>query len=193
MRGMAHAGMIATGKHFPGHGAVTADSHKTLPEDRRSYVDITEDMQPYASLIPQGLNAVMAGHVAYQNVDPLPASFSRWWLTNELRERLGFRGAIFSDDLVMVAAESIGDIESRARAALEAGCDMIIVCNDRVAAVRVIDDLSGYEEPASQVRLARLHGRKSLERRELLASEDWGSARERVRHLTDPPPLELDG
>jgi len=193
MRGMAHAGMIATGKHFPGHGAVTADSHKALPEDRRSYADITEDMQPYASLIPQGLNAVMAGHVAYQQVDPLPASFSRWWLTNELRERLGFRGAIFSDDLVMVAAESIGDIESRARAALEAGCDMIIVCNDRAAVVRVIDDVGGYEEPASQVRLARLHGRKPVERRDLLASADWDSARERVRHLTDPPPLELDG
>ena len=96
MRGMAHAGMIATGKHFPGHGAVTADSHKALPEDRRSYADITEDMQPYASLIPQGLNAVMAGHVAYQQVDPLPASFSRWWLTNELRERLGFRGGDLS-------------------------------------------------------------------------------------------------
>jgi beta-N-acetylhexosaminidase len=193
MRGMAHAGMGATGKHFPGHGAVTADSHKALPEDRRPYVDISEDIRPYESLIPQGLNAVMASHVAYRKVDPLPASFSRWWLTDELRGRLGFRGAIFSDDLVMVAAESIGDIESRARAALEAGCDMVIVCNDREAAIRVVDELSGYAEPASQVRLARLHGRKPLDRQALLASADWDSARDRVRHLTDPPPLELDG
>lgn len=185
--------MAATGKHFPGHGAVIADSHKALPEDTRPYADIMDDMRPYESLIPEGLNAVMAAHVAYLEVDPLPASFSRWWLTEELRGRMGFRGVVFSDDLVMVAAESVGGIEDRARLALEAGCDMILICNDRESVIEAIDSLGGYSEPASQVRLARLHGRRAPEREPLLASGAWKRATEEVRHLTDPPPLELNG
>lgn len=193
IRGMAAAGMTATGKHFPGHGAVTADSHKTLPEDRRSYVDIAEDIGPYESLIDEGLGAVMAAHVRYSEVDTMPASFSRWWLTDELRGRLGFRGAVFSDDLVMLAAEVVGNMEDRARAALEAGCDMILVCNDRPAALSLLDGLGNFSEPASAVRLARLHGRRGIERDVLQASLEWREARERARHLADPPPLELDG
>ncbi len=193
IRGMAAAGMTATGKHFPGHGAVTADSHKALPEDRRPYVDIAEDISPYDFLVNEGLGAIMSAHVRYAQVDAAPASFSRWWLTDELRGRLGFRGAVFSDDLTMAAAEVAGDMEARARAALAAGCDMILVCNDRPAVLSLLDALGDYNEPASQVRLARLHGRKSVERDALLASVQWQHARERVRHLTDPPPLQLDG
>jgi beta-N-acetylhexosaminidase len=193
IRGMATAGMAATGKHFPGHGAVAADSHRSLPEDRRSYVDITEDLVPFEFLISEGLGAVMAAHVRYTEVDPAPASFSRWWLTTELRGRMGFRGVIFSDDLSMAAAEVVGDMEARARIALDSGCDMILVCNDREAAIAVLEELEGHSEPASQVRLARMHGRKGPDRRELLASADWNQAREQVRHLTDPPPLELNG
>jgi beta-N-acetylhexosaminidase len=193
IRGMATAGMAATGKHFPGHGAVAADSHRALPEDRRPYVDISEDLAPFEFLISEGLGAVMAAHVRYTEVDPAPASFSRWWLTSELRGRMGFRGAIFSDDLTMAAAEVMGGMDERARIALDAGCDMILVCNDRDAAVRVLDELEGYSEPSSQVRLARMHGRKELDRSELLASTDWARATEEVRHLTDPPPLELNG
>lgn len=193
IRGLAQAGMAATGKHFPGHGAVVADSHKSLPEDTRPYTDIMDDMRPYESLIPEGLNAVMAAHVAYLEVDPLPASFSRWWLTEELRGRIGFRGVVFSDDLVMAAAESVGGIEDRARLALDAGCDMILICNDRASASAAIDALGDYSEPASQVRLARLHGRRAPDRELLLASDAFRRAREEVRHLTDPPPLELNG
>ncbi len=193
VHGLAQAGMAATGKHFPGHGAVIVDSHKALPEDARSYADIMEDMRPYESLVPEGLNAVMAAHVAYVEVDPLPASFPRWWLTEELRSRIGFRGVVFSDDLIMAAAEAVGSIEDRARMALEAGCDMILICNDRGSAVEAIDALGDYSEPASQVRLARLHGRRAPERESLLASDGWRNAREAVRHLTDPPPLELNG
>lgn len=193
IRGMAAAGMTSTGKHFPGHGAVTADSHKALPEDRRPYVDIAEDISPYEPLINEGLGAVMAAHVRYSEVDVMPASFSRWWLTEELRGRMGFRGAIFSDDLVMVAAGTVGGMEERARAALDAGCDMILVCNDRPAVVSLLDDLAGFSEPASAVRLARLHGRRGVEREVLQASAEWRDAREKARHLTDPPPLELDG
>ncbi|MGD8921372.1 MAG: glycoside hydrolase family 3 N-terminal domain-containing protein, partial [Gammaproteobacteria bacterium] len=176
-----------------GHGAVAADSHRFLPEDRRAYVDITEDLAPFEFLISEGLGAVMAAHVRYTEVDPAPASFSRWWLTTELRGRMGFRGVIFSDDLSMAAAEVVGDMEARARIALDSGCDMILVCNDREAAIAVLEELEGYSEPAGQVRLARMHGRKGRDRRELLASADWNQAREQVRHLTDPPPLELNG
>ncbi|KPK60577.1 MAG: beta-hexosaminidase [Gammaproteobacteria bacterium SG8_31] len=193
IRGMAAAGMTATGKHFPGHGAVAADSHRALPEDRRSYADIAEDIVPFEFLIPEGLGAVMAAHVRYSEVDPAPASFSRWWLTTELRGRMGFRGVIFSDDLVMAAAEVVGGVEERARAALEAGCDMILVCNDREASLAVIDALGDYSEPAGQVRLARMHGRKGPDRNHLLNSQTWADATDRVRHLTDPPPLELNG
>jgi beta-N-acetylhexosaminidase len=193
IRGMTAAGMTATGKHFPGHGAVAADSHKVLPDDRRAYVDIAEDIGPYEFLIKEGLGAVMSAHVRYSEVDAMPSSFSRWWLTEELRGRLGFRGAVFSDDLAMVAAEVVGGIEERARAALGAGCDMVLVCNQRPAALTLLDSLGDFSEPASQVRLARLHGRRSIDRAELLASAQWEGARERVRHLTDPPPLELNG
>lgn len=193
IRGLEEAGMAATGKHFPGHGAVIADSHKTLPKDTRAYSDILDDLRPYETLIQEGLKAVMAAHVAYVEVDPLPASFSRWWLTEELRVRLGFRGAIFSDDLVMAAAEAVGGIEDRAMMALEAGCDMVLICNDRDSAVVAVDSLGEYSEPASQVRLARLHGRRAAKRDALLASDDWKRVREAVRHLTDPPPLELNG
>lgn len=193
IRGMAAAGMAATGKHFPGHGAVAADSHRALPEDRRPYVDITEDLAPYEFLISEGLGAIMAAHVRYSEVDPLPASFSRWWLTTELRGRMGFRGVVFSDDLIMAAAEVLGDVGDRARAALEAGCDMVLVCNDREASVKVVEELEDYSEPASQVRLARMHGRRAQQREELRASVAWSEATEKVRHLTDPPPLELNG
>lgn len=193
IQGMARAGMVATGKHFPGHGAVAADSHMLLPEDRRPFVDLAEDMAPFEFLISQGLGAVMAAHVRYTEVDSMPASFSRWWLTSELRGRLGFRGVIFSDDLSMAAADAVGSMEDRARIALDAGCDMVLVCNDRKGALKVLDALEGYDEPASQIRLARMHGKKTPARPELLASQTWADATDRVRHLTDPPPLELDG
>ena len=93
----------------------------------------------------------------------------------------------------MAAAAVVGDPETRARMALEAGCDMIPICNDRSAVVEVLDALGDYGEPASQVRLARLHGRKAQDRNVLLASDQWEKARIQVRHLTDAPPLELNG
>ena len=118
--GMRAAGMAATGKHFPGHGAVVADSHVTLPEDRRPYQDLLDDMLPYDSLIREGLAGVMVAHVVYSRLDRLPAGFSRWWLNNELRTRLRFTGAVFSDDLSMAGAAVAGDPGARARLALEA-------------------------------------------------------------------------
>ncbi len=193
VRGMRDAGMMATGKHFPGHGAVVADSHLALPEDHRPYADIAEDMRPYERLIGAGLEAVMVAHVVYSELDPTPAGFSRWWLTEELRTRMRFHGVIFSDDLSMAAAAAMGEMPERAQRALAAGCDMVLVCNDRRAAVRVVESLEGYSEPASQVRLAHLHGRGAQTRESLCASDSWSRACGVVAHLLERPDLVLDG
>ncbi|MGB5209815.1 MAG: beta-N-acetylhexosaminidase [Gammaproteobacteria bacterium] len=193
IRGMRDAGMMATGKHFPGHGAVVADSHLALPEDHRPYVDIAEDIQPYERLIGAGLEAVMVAHVVYVELDPAPAGFSRWWLTEELRRRMRFHGVIFSDDLSMAAAAAMGDMPERARRALAAGCDMILVCNDRPAAISVVESLAAHSEPASQVRLAHLHGRGARTLDSLCTSKDWSQACSIVAHLLERPDLVLDG
>lgn len=145
-RGLAHgmllAGMANCGKHFPGHGGATGDSHHELPVDRRSLRALmAEDAAPYRWLADV-LLAAMPAHVAYPKVDPLPAGFSRRWLRDILRDRLGFDGLVFSDDLNMAGAHGMGDIVSRARAALAAGCDMVLACHDGEEADRLLDGLS---------------------------------------------------
>lgn len=128
--GLARAGMSACGKHFPGHGAVAADSHVDIPVDDRSLDEILEaDAAPYRWLGDLCLPAVMPAHVIYPQVAPEPAGFSRRWVTDILRGQFQYDGVVFSDDLTMEGARVAGDIHARAQAALAAGCDMVLVCN----------------------------------------------------------------
>ncbi len=151
-RGMRRGGCAAVGKHFPGHGFVAGDSHHEVPVDERSMAEIAaDDLIPFGVLVAQGLEAVMPAHVIYPAVDSLPAGYSRIWLLDVLRQRLHFDGIIFSDDLGMAGAHTAGDIVARADAALAAGCDMVLTCNDHPAA----DDLLARWKPAPQVELAR--------------------------------------
>jgi len=192
-RGLRAAGMAAVGKHFPGHGAVLADSHLKLPVDRREYGVLLDDMRPYERLTGNGLLAgVMLAHVVYRELDEMPAGFSSYWIENELRNRVGFGGAVFCDDLSMQATAAYGSMPQRAKRALRAGCDMVLVCNDRNAAQQTVAALNDYSNPLSLVRLARLHGTGQVMRESLLASDEWQQASAAVAGWNERPPLELD-
>jgi beta-N-acetylhexosaminidase len=160
LHGLRQAGMNGVGKHFPGHGHVAADSHHEVPVDGRSYEEIeAADLAPFRRLIEAGLGGIMPAHVIYPRVDEQPAGFSTVWLKQVLRGRLGFDGVIFSDDLSMEGARVAGGVTERARAALGAGCDMVLLCNHPEAVDELLDNL-GYAMPAvSLARLARMHGR----------------------------------
>lgn len=191
--GLRDAGMVAVAKHFPGHGAVVADSHTHLPVDRRQFGEVLDDMQPYEVLIRQrAIGAVMMAHIVYAETDSLPAGFSSYWIGNQLRSQLGFDGAVFCDDLSMEAAASYGSVPKRAALALAAGCDMVLVCNNRRAASATVASLDEYSKPTSLVRLARLHGTGHLLRESLLASEEWQQAADRLSRWSDRPVLELN-
>jgi beta-N-acetylhexosaminidase len=192
-RGLRSAGMAAVGKHFPGHGAVIADSHLKLPTDRRDYGLLLDDMRPYERLIGNGVLAgVMLAHIIYQPIDPMPAGFSGYWIQRELRSRLGFGGAVFCDDLSMKATRDYGSMATRARLALDAGCDMILVCNDRDAAEQAVASLLDYSSPLSLVRLARLHGTGHPLRETLLASDEWQAINRQFARWSERPELHLD-
>lgn len=137
--GMKKAGLITVGKHFPGHGHVEADSHVAIPVDHRPLNEIQQhDILPFQSLINMGLDGIMPAHVIYDKIDKNPAGFSTVWLQHILRQQLGFRGIIFSDDLSMEGASPMGNMVQRVEKAKAAGCDMILICNNRPAALEVI-------------------------------------------------------
>ncbi len=191
MTGMREAGMAATAKHFPGHGAVIADSHVALPVDRRAFADLEADLRPYRMLIANLLPAVMAAHVVYPQVDSLPASLSQRWLGGILRADLGFHGCIFADDLSMAGAAAFGDALARARLAAAAGCDVLPICNDRRAVHAVLDHFKpAVVNPASQARLVHMRGRGTWPT-DLGSDVRWQSAVARLGELDAPPPLVL--
>lgn len=191
-RGMRDAGMAAVAKHFPGHGAVVADSHERLPVDRREFGQVLDDMKPYETLVRRReIAAVMLAHVVYEHMDAAPAGFSPYWINTQLRQQIGFDGAVFCDDLSMKATASYGSMPTRAKLALAAGCDMVLVCNDRPAASRTVDSLNEYSNPLSLVRLARLHGTGGVPRESLLKSGEWRAAAGKLDRWLDRPTLEL--
>ena len=158
MSGMKRAGMATTGKHFPGHGSVQADSHVAAAIDHRTYAEIeAQDMQSFVQLQAQ-LDALMPAHVIYENVDPNPAGFSKFWIEKVLRQTLNFDGVLFSDDLSMQAACVAGGADMRIKAALEAGCDMGLVCNDRPSACFALNAIETFPLP-NQERLERMRGK----------------------------------
>lgn len=188
IQGMKSAWMSAVGKHFPGHGAVTVDSHQGLPIDERHFEDIwAEDMLPFRRLSPL-LAGVMPAHIVFSQCDEQPAGFSPFWVQNILRQKIGFQGAVFSDDLSMAGAAIAGNAADRAQAALTAGCDMALVCNDPEAVDLVLDNLHCEPDPLRHMRLLRLHGRHPLQLTELHNLPQWQQA---VNLLDDlQPPAE---
>jgi len=188
LTGMREAGMAATAKHFPGHGAVVADSHIALPVDRREFADLEADIRPYRALLANNLAGVMAAHVVFPAVDALPASLSRHWIGGILRGELGFHGCVFADDLTMAGAAAFGDVNERADLALAAGCDVLPICNDRHSVELVLGRRSAdVGSAASQARLVRMRARGEAPT-DLRGSRHWQETAARIASLSTPPP-----
>ncbi|MCK4841703.1 MAG: beta-N-acetylhexosaminidase [Methylococcales bacterium] len=184
-KGMVSAGMAATGKHFPGHGAIALDSHLTLPVDNRDLQTIREkDLQPFKQLISEGLEAIMPAHVVYPQVDSLPAGFSKYWVQQILRSELNFNGTVFSDDLSMEGAVSMGDFSQRAILALEAGCDMVLVCNNPTAADEVLASLAVTQSDSREQRLKTMLAKPHLSREQLIKTDKWQQISKQISELS---------
>ena len=191
MSGMREAGMAAVAKHFPGHGAVIADSHVALPVDRRNFVDLEADIRPYRLLIENNLAGVMGAHVVFPSIDALPASLSKHWMTGVLRGELNFHGCVFADDLTMAGAAAFGGVIERAEQAFAAGCDVLPICNDRQAVKSVLKHFGpDLGSPASQARVVRMRARGEAPAN-LGADRQWQQTVMLITNLSATPPLVL--
>jgi beta-N-acetylhexosaminidase len=191
MTGMREAGMAAIAKHFPGHGAVVADSHVALPVDRREFVDLEADIRPYRPLIDNNLPGIMAAHVVFPAMDALPASLSKRWITGVLRGEMGFHGCVFADDLTMAGAAAFGDCLARVDLGLAAGCDVLPICNDRHSVELVLGRFgANVGSAASQARLVRMRARGEPPA-DLRAERHWQETAARIAGLSVIPPLVL--
>ena len=181
MQGMKSIGMATTGKHFPGHGGVIADSHLETPYDDRSDL-FEQDMAIFKAHIDAGiLDAMMPAHVIFSHYDDQPASGSEFWLKQVLRQQLGFKGLTFSDDLTMEGAAIMGGPAERGVQALKAGCDMLLVCNQRDAQVEVLDHLPITSVPLTDALLKK----QNFSLSELKTSQEWKEATEAMKRLID--------
>lgn len=180
IQGLDAAGLAATLKHFPGHGAVVPDSHLELPVDARAAECIAErDLRPFAELIRQGVPSVMTAHVVYSTVDDRPASFSPVWIGEWLRGRLGFSGCVISDDLTMAGAAAVGSPSDRVRLATEAGCDLLPMCNSRANVEQALTAMPAAEPSGARQRV------RALRRRErVVAPEQLEAARRRLEAIS---------
>lgn len=177
MNGMRRAGMASVAKHFPGHGYIEADTHLEVAIDNRSLAEIQQhDIQPFLRLIENGVDAVMPAHVIYPQVDKNPAGFSEFWLKTILRQQCHFEGAIISDDMSMKAATEFGSAADRVLNALQAGCDLVLVCNDPVAADEVLSKVHWQSNPLSHARLIRLHAHGKFTYSKLQYDPLWQAA-----------------
>jgi beta-N-acetylhexosaminidase len=146
IRGMKSAGMAATGKHFPGHGWANADTHLSDAVDEREFEELwATDMLPFRQAIDRGIEAMMFAHVFYPRCAEQPAGYSAFWMQDILRDRLGFKGFVFSDDLSMKAAHSAGGYAQRAKKAVNSGCQVLLCCNDRKGTIEVLSYLESIE------------------------------------------------
>ncbi len=180
VQGFAEAGMGAVGKHFPGHGYAEADSHVAVPRDERKFAEIAKkDLVPFRMAIEAGLAAVMPAHVIYTQVDAEPAGYSRHWLREVLRGKLGFEGIIFSDDLSMEGAGVAGGVAERARAALDAGCDMVLLCNDPAGQELLLESL----RDAALGNAERVEAMRRRGGRDLRKSVAYRESQEKLRSL----------
>ena len=184
--GLKMGGMASCGKHFPGHGAASGDSHVMMPKDKRSWIQLWEDdIQPFNDLIHQGMAAVMPAHVVYPQVDPdEPAGFSSIWLKQILRDKLQFSGVIFSDDLTMEGASMAGDIRARTENAFSAGCDIALICNKPDWVDRVLEDFIWPENQYLAQRWEMIAGQGEVaEFRAMLQKPEFQSAQKLVANL----------
>lgn len=181
MQGMKTAGMATTGKHFPGHGAVLEDSHFDIPFDRRHDI-LQQDMAIFTEQVnAQLLDAIMPAHVIYPHYDDQPASGSSFWLKQVLRQQVGFKGVIFSDDLSMEGAAVMGNVVERSHQSLAAGCDMILVCNAPEKAIEVIDNLPILDVPNAMT----MQKKTRFSLAELKTSSQWKEAVRALEPVTD--------
>jgi beta-N-acetylhexosaminidase len=183
--GLNLCSMVAVGKHFPGHGGVETDSHHDIAVDYREYDEIERvDLRPFAELCRKDLGGVMPAHVIYARLDALTAGFSKFWLQDVLRKRIGFRGVIFSDDLSMEGASIAGRAPARAKAAVAAGCDLVLVCNAPDDADAVLDTIGTAPAGAEVTRILALH--RKLPRETIPSSdakERYARARDNIARL----------
>ncbi|KJG10795.1 beta-hexosaminidase [Photobacterium kishitanii] len=179
--GMTTAGMAATGKHFPGHGGVIADSHLETPYDSRDNIK-QYDMTVFSHLISKNkLQGIMPAHVVFDAYDERPASGSEYWLKQVLRQDLGFNGVIFSDDLNMKGADVLGNYSERAVAAQQSGCDMVMLCNNRAGAIQALDGLPQTQVPI----LNTLLKQPTPEFNVLMQTREWKQAQQTISGLVD--------
>jgi beta-N-acetylhexosaminidase len=180
VKGLAQGGVSAVAKHFPGHGYAVADSHVAAPSDDRPFKEILrKDVLPYRAVIEAGVAAIMPAHVVYPQVDAEPAGYSKRWLQEILRTQLKFDGLVFSDDLSMEGAAVAGGPPERAKAALAAGCDMVLLCNNP----KGLDELLASLENSSLQKPERLDRMRKQGGRDLRKSVAYREAQETLQKL----------